>query len=92
MLARPPLYLQRRPTGPVPTDPDHEFLGVWLPHRDEDLESWIRWFKSCRVRYAITTDYRTQNGHSGAHYMIYTHRLLIPTRGGESRWCCEEEA
>ena len=83
---------QRRPTGPVPPDEEHEFLAVWLPHRDEDLAKWIRWFKACRVRHVVKIEYMTQNGHTGAHYMIYTHRLVIPPRGGAPRWCCLEDA
>jgi len=83
------LLKQRRPTSPVPTDRDHEFLTEWLPVHDEDLTTWRHWFTHCRVRHVVKVQYLTRDGHTGPHYMIYTHRIKLNASGRASEWCCE---
>jgi len=81
----------RRPLGPVLTDPHHEFLAVWLAPDDPVLTSWVRWFRASRVKHVIITHAMTINGITGTYAMLYTHRLLLPRRGGGSaHWCCHD--
>ena len=85
------LALATRPTGPVPADELHEFLGKWLPHDDPALLGWVRWFRLSRVRHTVRFQAMTCDGITGTYAMIYTHRVILPHRGGTARWCCEEE-
>lgn len=85
-----PLLTTRRPTGPVPANQQHEFLAEWIATDDPVLQAWVLWFQRSRIRHVVATHAMTMHGVTGTYAMLYTHRLIIPHRGGLAHWCCDE--
>lgn len=79
-----------RPRCTVPEDKHHELFKQWLHISDPDARSWVHWLREQRVVFILRVEARTVDGITGRFCMIYTHRFMIPARGGQGRWCCDE--
>lgn len=81
-----------RPISHIPEDRAHEFFTEWLHISDEIAMMWVNWLRRHNVAFRLKVEARTEHGITGRYCMLYTHRYIIPLRGGQARWCCHDEA
>jgi hypothetical protein len=81
-----------RPICDIPCDRHHEFFTEWLHVSDEIAKAWVIWLRIHNVAFHLKVEARTEHGITGRYCMLYTHRFIIPQRGGIPRWCCNEDS